>query len=406
MDIDIPEPTQPDDIRGESVPMSNSPPEQIQVPSPPPFVPPPTRSGRARKFPKKFVDFLPNSTTQLPHLPARPPRPIPQPRAFSPPPTTHDPTPPPPLVVIQTPPNAFGLYREYSTYPTVKRDDQENLDSLCDAPGLATGCSEQSKPWWKAIGLPDSTHEGGVFAPFLNSTIFRLMNWFYSGSTTKSISELDRLVKDVILADDFSQDHLKDFSAAHELNRLDSDNPNKSPFAGENGWKTSTVKISLPAEGVMHESESSAPTLDIPNVYHRSLVSIIVSALQDESAKLFHYVPFRLFWKPTPTAVPERVITELYNSDAFVEEHEKISRIPPPPGPGPTIENAIAAMMIWSDSTHLANFGEASLWPIYLFLGNQSKYTRGKVNSFAAHHVAYIPGVCFLFLKYLFHRKL
>jgi hypothetical protein len=50
-------------------------------------------------------------------------------------------------------------------------------------------------------------------------------------------------------------------------------------------------------------------------------------------------------------------------------------------------------MMIWSDSTHLAEFGNASLWLIYLFFGNQSKYSRAKPNDFAAHHIAYMPKV-------------
>jgi len=53
----------------------------------------------------------------------------------------------------------------------------------------------------------------------------------------------------------------------------------------------------------------------------------------------------------------------------------------------------ILALMIWSDSTHLASFGTASLWPIYLYFGNQSKYTRAKPSAFAAHHLAYIPKV-------------
>jgi hypothetical protein len=66
----------------------------------------------------------------------------------------------------------------------------------------------------------------------------------------------------------------------------------------------------------------------------------------------------------------------------------------PPPSSGPHIETAIAAMMLWSDSTHLAEFGTASLWPIYLMFGNQSKYSRAKPSVFAAHHVAYIPLVC------------
>ncbi|KAF8233525.1 hypothetical protein L208DRAFT_1266202 [Tricholoma matsutake] len=49
--------------------------------------------------------------------------------------------------------------------------------------------------------------------------------------------------------------------------------------------------------------------------------------------------------------------------------------------------------MVWSDLTHLANFGQASLWPIYLFLGNQSKYQHVKPSQFAAHHLAYIPSL-------------
>ncbi|TEB34882.1 hypothetical protein FA13DRAFT_1707097 [Coprinellus micaceus] len=33
----------------------------------------------------------------------------------------------------------------------------------------------------------------------------------------------------------------------------------------------------------------------------------------------------------------------------------------------------VAAIMLWSDSTRLANFGTAKLWPVYMFLGNLSK---------------------------------
>jgi hypothetical protein len=47
-------------------------------------------------------------------------------------------------------------------------------------------------------------------------------------------------------------------------------------------------------------------------------------------------------------------------------------------------EVAILAVLLWSDSTHLTNFGTASLWPVYLFLGNISKYTR-----------CYVPGHLF-----------
>lgn len=56
-------------------------------------------------------------------------------------------------------------------------------------------------------------------------------------------------------------------------------------------------------------------------------------------------------------------------------------------------EHALAALMIYSDGTHLAQFGSASLCPLYAFFGNQSKYDRAKPSHFAAHHVAYMPSV-------------
>lgn len=47
--------------------------------------------------------------------------------------------------------------------------------------------------------------------------------------------------------------------------------------------------------------------------------------------------------------------------------------------------------MLWSDATHLTNFGSASLWPLYMFFGGHSKYIRGKPTSGTGHHLAYIP---------------
>jgi hypothetical protein len=47
--------------------------------------------------------------------------------------------------------------------------------------------------------------------------------------------------------------------------------------------------------------------------------------------------------------------------------------------------------MFWSDATHLATFGTAKLWPIYLLFGNLFKYVRCQLNSGATKHIAYIP---------------
>ncbi|KIJ06917.1 hypothetical protein PAXINDRAFT_19881 [Paxillus involutus ATCC 200175] len=72
----------------------------------------------------------------------------------------------------------------------------------------------------------------------------------------------------------------------------------------------------------------------------------------------------------------------------MLQEHENIKASRQESGCN--LETVVAAIMLWSDSTHLANFRNAVLWPIYMFIGNQSKYTRSKPTSFAAHHLAYI----------------
>ena len=95
------------------------------------------------------------------------------------------------------------------------------------------------------------------------------------------------------------------------------------------------------------------------------------------------------------TGNEQQVYGELYNSDEFINEHKQVQNRSPPPPDDPTckLEKVIAALMFWSDATHLANFGTAKLWPIYLFFGNLSKYIHLQPSSGACNHLAYIPSV-------------
>ena len=218
------------------------------------------------------------------------------------------------------------------------------------------------------------------------------MSWWYGGPT-KSAADLDHLVRDVLLKDDFDPRHLKHFSAAGECERLDKPEENpESPFSKASGWLEHSVKIRLPAEYQKFRKEDDAPEFEVPGVFVRSLVDIIRNAFQDSAALTFHMTPFRHFWQPSEDDPPVRLYDELYSSDAMLDEHEKIRA--QPREPGCELETVVAAIMLWSDSTHLASFGNTSLWPIYAFFGNQSKYTRAKPTSFACHHLAYIPSVC------------
>ena len=224
------------------------------------------------------------------------------------------------------------------------------------------------------------------------------MQWFYNSSTLKSLSALDDLVKNVLLATDFKSEDLVGFHAAHKAERVDQSDHIQSCFSADNSWIERSIEISLPAEGVKHASESHAPKFEVPGLIHRQLLHVIKAALHEMSTKHFHLFPYQEFWERSPGSPPECIYSELYTADAFLTEHNKIHARCNRQDSGSQTENITIAIMLWSDSTHLTSFGNASLWPIYLYVGNLSKYIRSKPTSRSAHHLAYIPKVSHLYL--------
>ncbi|PIL34014.1 hypothetical protein GSI_03722 [Ganoderma sinense ZZ0214-1] len=88
---------------------------------------------------------------------------------------------------------------------------------------------------------------------------------------------------------------------------------------------------------------------------------------------------------------PIRLYTDCYNTDAMLNADAEIRKKARVEGDDDDIEYAVLPLLLWSDATHLSSFRAASLWPIYLYFGNLSKYIRGRPTEFAAHHLAYIP---------------
>jgi hypothetical protein len=92
------------------------------------------------------------------------------------------------------------------------------------------------------------------------------------------------------------------------------------------------------------------------------------------------------------TGEETRIFDEVYTSEAFELAHDQLQK--QQPEAGCKLERVIAGLMFWSDSTHLTNFGTASVWPVYMYFANLSKYVWVKPTSGACHHIAYIPSVC------------
>ncbi|KAG5634505.1 hypothetical protein H0H81_001708 [Sphagnurus paluster] len=122
-------------------------------------------------------------------------------------------------------------------------------------------------------------------------------------------------------------------------------------------------------------------------------MSVIEAAFHDPLAHHLHLSPFKLFHFPPIIGKEERVLGEVYTSNAFLEEHDLFQRRSPVPLDDTNCkrEKVVAAIMFSSDGTHLTNFGMAKAWPIYLMLGNLSKYLQSPPNTGVMHHLAYIP---------------
>ncbi|KAH7904490.1 hypothetical protein BJ138DRAFT_1019091 [Hygrophoropsis aurantiaca] len=70
-----------------------------------------------------------------------------------------------------------------------------------------------------------------------------------------------------------------------------------------------------------------------------------------------------------------------------MDAHKEVQGLPNEPGcDRPKV---VVALQFWSDSTHLTSFGNAKLWPLYLWFGNESKYRRCKPSCHLCNHIAY-----------------
>jgi hypothetical protein len=156
------------------------------------------------------------------------------------------------------------------------------------------------------------------------------------------------------------------------------------------GWKRTPVRISVP----FHSRTRNPGPKDyiMGDLYHRSLVAIICEKLRN--TQQFHYQGFELLWKCTEQHHNIRVYGEVYMSTAFLKAQREIQESQGEPGCD--LPRVVAAMMFWSDATHLTSFGNTKLWPLYLFFRNDSKYQQCKPSCNLCEHVAYFQTVSYL----------
>ncbi|KXN86458.1 hypothetical protein AN958_10073 [Leucoagaricus sp. SymC.cos] len=311
---------------------------------------------------------------------------------------------------LQTSINQFRLWREYIQPPTFDPDNSLSLEDLFNShnPTANSNHHTSPSPFGNISSLssepklpPNNTSDQPAdealnrssYWPFSSKTVQLFMRWLYNGNTVKSDSDANSLVQNCILSPDFQVDELKGFNVCSENKRVDKELHN-ADFVGH--FKDSSVIIDVPT-GICGGPQK---LFMVPGLHHRSIVLVIREMFTGRYAHLLHFTPFKLFHQFTPGEKPdknssEHIYGEVYTSDAFIEAYKDVQLHGemPPSDPSCDCEKVVAALMFSSDSTHLANFGNAKAWPIYMMLGNLSKYLRSVVSSEAIQHLAYIPSL-------------
>jgi hypothetical protein len=312
---------------------------------------------------------------------------------------------------VATDANKFGIRRIYKQRPLRIPDLHVNHDMLFAL------TAEQ------AVARASRTVKQ-IIAPYPNITSWRWNHHFWTLGDTRSIKsrsnqQLLAQASDFVAADYAAAN----FPAIEAKVIATKTHPWDNP---EDGWQKVDLVIGVPVGVPRTQPEirdarnrasrvrrndpdvarAPAPTVEgqpytVEGAYMRSLTGVIKNVWErDPLSRQFHTHGYeargpRPDLEHAASSAPsleqqERVLSEIYDSPEFLRlEAEARTKL----GPTTKLPIVIIAMMIWSDATHLAQFGSAKLWPVYLYFGNLSKYIRTRRSAKAAYHVAYLPSV-------------
>lgn len=308
-----------------------------------------------------------------------------EPRSPSPEPPPQQPTRVRIIRTWCTTPNAFGIWREYYSQPSVIPDLDRSLSSFKTG-NLAlamTPLSLQPPTLQEALG------------PFPNYSTYLHARWLWQNDSGTISAEANQRLIDTVYSDKaFNPLDVVGVCFASLRRKVAEFQP--SPFLESDGWKETVVRIKVPLGPQKGDQIFGASAkLSVPGLQHRSIVDVVKRVLStDPNVLQYHFHPFRQYAVPpgsSQEAPPQRVVDDIYNSDAMIKEYEALQRSPREPGCN--FERVILALQFWSDATQLANFGSAKLWPVYMYFGNQPKWARSRSDMHSCHDVAHIPSV-------------
>lgn len=356
------------------------------------------KANRAKRTPKRYQDILPESASALapsagrlaPHsiLPPSEPHPMLASTILTPE-TSHE------SAILQndvrenvsTPYNVFGLRRIYRRIhsqrdsPLLLHDPEDymTMDDLWDGPTISNDT------------LRTNDLQPSAFYPYPNRNSFLLGDWYWNTGGQKSLRSLKSLI-DIVGHPTFNPEDVSktQWNKINQTLAGKDDNDSGEWEDEDAGWLKTDVTISVPF--LARAIRPGPQNFVVKDFYYRSLTSVIKERVTNGTGhyKRFHFNPFEIYWRQNK-AEEMRVYGELYTSPKFIAAHQDLQQSPPEPGCD--LPRVIIALMLWSDATQLTSFGDAKLWPLYLFFGNDSKYLRCKPTCHMCSHVAYFVKV-------------
>lgn len=286
----------------------------------------------------------------------------------------------------------FGVYRVYTRKPIYEPSQRSTGDPITNfEPQSDTNRRPGTAPNQGPLHL-----DKPYYHPFSNPSAAAMMLAHHSGVPVQSLQQTTWIAHTLgALGSDLSPLDLSNFDAAVENRKLDAylTNASDNVFHREDGWHESSVQIRLPLDK-KKMLESEAAEFEVAGVFHRDLIDVISSVFQSDTVKSFNHIPFKEFWKASDDSPPERLYGEIYSSQEMLDVDDNIRKsCLGDDSDSQDLETVSVPLLLYSDSTHLASFGSASAWPIYMFFGSQSKYVRATPSSYACHHIAYMPSV-------------
>lgn len=339
-------------------------------------------------------------------MPARFRDEYPKPQAALPPPVSSDssashltpPSPSPSLwsrirKVLKSPLNTFGLYRQYHAddFPSHDPEAETNFTGLSEVPS-----DHQEGPAFP----PEAT-----FFPYPNENAFLLGEWYWNDGEQKTEKNFKKLT-DIVGRPDFKSEDVQDIPWS-SINKVLGDSTDSDDMwldEPDAGWIETPISISVPFHRFTHNP--GPQEYIVPSFRHRSIVSTLKEKMANPNDFVhFHLEPYELRWKKkdVPESESARVYGELYTSPAFLTAYEEIQNLEES---GCTLPRVLVGLMLGSDSTHLTSFGSSSLWPGYLYFGNESKYRRSKPSCKLCNHIAYFQKVSPWSVNFLFFQML